>query len=119
MNKITEVFQGLTSLQKILVLIILATSLFAGSTTIAYSVFSKIGVSTPLPENGKANIPTPSSALVEDPAAPKTEACPLNGELHTKKAKEFWEKRRRLAVMIENHTEARPQSGLSNADIVY
>lgn len=28
-------------------------------------------------------------------------------------------KRRPIAVMIENHTEARPQSGLSDADIVY
>ncbi len=64
-------------------------------------------------------IPTPSNALVEDPNEPKTESCPLNGELHTKKAQESWEKRRPLAVMIENHTEARPQSGLSTADIVY
>lgn len=50
---------------------------------------------------------------------PKTEACPLNGLKYTKAEKEIWETRRPLAVMIENHEEARPQSGLSKADIVY
>lgn len=50
---------------------------------------------------------------------PKTEECPLNGILLTKKQKELWESRRPLGVMIENHQEARPQSGLSSADIVY
>jgi hypothetical protein len=54
-----------------------------------------------------------------DPAIPRTEACPINGQLFTKQEKEAWEKRRPLAVMIENHTEARPQSGLSYADVVY
>lgn len=50
---------------------------------------------------------------------PKTEECPLNGELLTKTQKQRWEARRPLGVMIENHKEARPQSGLSSADIVY
>ncbi|MFA7301238.1 MAG: DUF3048 domain-containing protein [Candidatus Shapirobacteria bacterium] len=50
---------------------------------------------------------------------PKTEICPLNGELFTKEERTLWETRRPLAVMIENHSESRPQSGLNNADIVY
>ncbi len=50
---------------------------------------------------------------------PKTEACPINGSLHTKEEKELWQHRRPLLIMIENHEESRPQSGLSNADIVY
>ena len=54
-----------------------------------------------------------------DLSAPKTEACPLNGKMYTKGEKEIWEERRPLAIMIENHAEARPQSGLSRADIVY
>src|SRR3989344_9532883 len=54
-----------------------------------------------------------------DPNAPKTEECPLNGKMFTKAEREIWEKTRPLGVMIENHTEARPQSGLSSADIVY
>jgi hypothetical protein len=50
---------------------------------------------------------------------PKTEICPINGEKFTKKEKEIWETRRPLLVMIENHLNSRPQSGLQNADIVY
>lgn len=50
---------------------------------------------------------------------PKTEPCPLNGALYSKTQKSLWEKRRPLGIMVENHIEARPQSGLSTADIVY
>jgi len=50
---------------------------------------------------------------------PKTEECPINGQLYTKEEKAIWEKRRPLLVMIENHEDARPQSGLNNADVVY
>ena len=51
--------------------------------------------------------------------APKTEVCPLNGQLFSKARKKLWETRRPLGVAIENHLEARPQSGLSKADVVY
>lgn len=54
-----------------------------------------------------------------DPQAPKTETCPLNGAKHTKAERDIWQQRRPLTVMVENHEEARPQSGLSRADIVY
>lgn len=54
-----------------------------------------------------------------DISGPKTEVCPLNKSLFTKAEKEAWEKRRPLLVMLENHEEARPQSGLSKADVVY
>ncbi len=50
---------------------------------------------------------------------PVTEACPLNGKLYTKSEKKLWETRRPILTMIENAIEARPQSGLSSADIVY
>lgn len=50
---------------------------------------------------------------------PKTEACPLNGALYSKTQRNLWEKRRPLGIMVENHVEARPQSGLSASDIVY
>ncbi len=54
-----------------------------------------------------------------DVSGPKTEVCPLNNEKYTKAEKEAWSKRRPLLVMIENHEDARPQSGLSSADVVY
>lgn len=50
---------------------------------------------------------------------PKTQECPLNGALYSKNQEAVWSKRRPLGVMIENHTEARPQSGLSSADVVF
>lgn len=54
-----------------------------------------------------------------DPNAPKTEECPLNGKMYTEVEREIWQTRRPLGVMIENHEESRPQSGLSRADVVY
>ncbi len=53
------------------------------------------------------------------PNEPLTEECPINGEMLTKTQKEKWEKRRPLGVMIENHKDARPQSGLQSADVIY
>jgi len=50
---------------------------------------------------------------------PKTQACPLNGKLYTKEEEKIWEQRRPLMVMIENHEDSRPQSGIQTADIVY
>ncbi|MBI2597281.1 DUF3048 domain-containing protein [Candidatus Daviesbacteria bacterium] len=121
MNKVTEIFQGLTNLQKILVLIILSTLLYGSSASVSYAIFSKVASQTPSisQDTSKSKLPSASSITEEDPNEPKTEICPLNGFKHTKKAREFWEKRRPLAVMIENHSEARPQSGLSSADVVY
>ena len=57
--------------------------------------------------------------LLVDNSGPKTEVCPLNGQKYTKAEKGVWSERRPLAVMIENHQESRPQSGLSRADVVY
>ena len=59
-----------------------------------------------------------SEEEVED-ISPRTEACPLNGELYSKEAKAKWEARRPVGVMIQNHIDARPQSGLSGADIIH
>ncbi len=50
---------------------------------------------------------------------PKTEVCPINGQMFTKAEKSIWETRRPIAAMIENHADSRPPSGLSNADVVY
>ncbi|MBD3279471.1 MAG: DUF3048 domain-containing protein [Candidatus Pacebacteria bacterium] len=54
-----------------------------------------------------------------DPNAPKDEACPLNGQYFTEVEQQAWAQRRPLFVMIENSVDARPQSGLSRADIVF
>lgn len=54
-----------------------------------------------------------------DPNEPRDQACPLNGKLYTNTERQAWEKRRPLAVMIENDVNARPQAGLGSADVVY
>ena len=50
---------------------------------------------------------------------PKTETCPINGELFTKIEKDIWDGRRPITAVIENHLDSRPPSGLSRADIVH
>lgn len=113
-----KTFNTLTILQKSLVVAIVSTTLFIASAGVSFTIASSSA--SPQKTNGLASsLPSPSKALEEDPNEPKTESCPLNGALHTKKAKDNWESRRPLAVMIENHLESRPQSGLSSADIIY
>jgi len=50
---------------------------------------------------------------------PQTEVCPINGKLYSKSEEALWQTRRPILAMIENHIDARPQSGLSSADVVY
>jgi len=69
-------------------------------------------------KKGSFDVPKDKGQLL-DTSGPKVAPCPLNGEMFTDAEKEAWLKRRPLAVMIENHQEARPQSGLSSADIIY
>lgn len=108
---------NLTTVQKSLVLTLLAVVVFVISAGGSYSLFSNASFSqgTSL----TSALPGPASAVTEDPKEPRTEECPLNGALHTKRSKDNWLLRRPLAVMIENHEESRPQSGLSSADVVY
>lgn len=90
-----------------------AIILYLASTAVSYAAFSRSVTTKVTPE------PSTQSHFVVDASLPKTEICPLNGQKFTKPEREIWERRRPLAVMIENHEEARPQSGMSYADIVY
>ncbi|EKE14197.1 MAG: hypothetical protein ACD_12C00634G0003 [uncultured bacterium] len=65
--------------------------------------------------------PTSENGTIETAinTEPKTEECPLNGQMLSKTERKIWEGQRPLGIMIENHKEARPQSGLSSADIIY
>lgn len=107
--------------KKKIILIVLALVVYLVSTTISYAIFSQTQISqskllTPSPATtGK----TPDGRVTFDPSKPKTETCPLNGVLYSKEQKDWWEKHRPLGIMIENHEEARPQSGLSFADVIY
>ncbi|MFC1649353.1 DUF3048 domain-containing protein [Patescibacteria group bacterium] len=50
---------------------------------------------------------------------PKTEECPINGKLYSEPERQIWEERRPATVIVQNHPEARPLSGISQADVVY
>jgi hypothetical protein len=54
-----------------------------------------------------------------DLSTPKNQQCPINGKMYTESEKDIWQTRKPLLVMIENHEDSRPQSGLSRADVVY
>lgn len=105
--------------RKIASLLILLAA-YVVSAGISYTVFSQNGIvqkkATPVPipvtkdKDGK---------VAFDSTLPKTEPCPINGAFYSKPQKEWWSRHRPLGVMIENHQEARPQSGISSADAVY
>ncbi len=106
--------------QNLLMYSIIAIALYLISTGASAAVFSIMGKESSTGSSLKVSTTDGQKKhFVIDPAIPRTEACPLNGKLYTKQEREVWEKRRPLAVMIENHAEARPQSGISYADVVY
>jgi len=93
-------------------------ALYLIASGLSYAAFTYVG------NKGIASVsPTVTTGtqqhFVIDPSIPRTQPCPLNGKLYTKQEEVAWQKQRPLAVMIENHAEARPQSGLSSADVVY
>lgn len=101
-----------------LLFILAGISLFVLTVGLSYFLFSSLHsrsqlispVGTPSPTSKKSRI---------DPSLPRTEICPLNGAKFTVAEKDIWSTRRPLAVMIENHLDSRPLSGLGSADIIY
>jgi hypothetical protein len=104
--------------KKTSIIILIAAAIFAVSTGLSLVLFSHILPSTKLiqtiPPTKLAN-----GSLQFDQNLPKIESCPLNGVKYSTQQKQWWQQHGPLGVMVENHTEARPQSGLSYADIIY
>ena len=77
----------------------------------------------PNPSTGQEPTPAKTAVATDAPAINEipegTEECPLNGRMYSKEYKNKWDKRRPLGIMIENSVDARPQSGLSSADVIY
>lgn len=90
--------------------------LYALSAGVSYMVFNTF-LKKPI------NISTPFGSLTDvtstQDEGTKDRPCPLNGALYSKTREDAWNKRRPMAVMVENHTDAKPIIGLSRADIVY
>lgn len=100
--------------------VIAGIGLYLVVTGISYAAFSYAkNPSTPQIDPALLETPTEEKRGRVDLSAPKTAECPLNGKFYTEAEKNIWSVRRPLAVMIENHIDARPQSGLTSADIVY
>ncbi len=97
-------------------LIVSSVVLFILSTASSLVFFSKTSVGSGLVSKSGFNLTDKSGV---DEAGVKDQPCPLNGQLHTQNQKDLWEKRPPLAVMVENSTDARPQGGLTHADVVY
>lgn len=100
--------------------IFIAIVLYVISTIASYILFTTLvlpggTIITPAAPTEKGK----DERLLFDESLPKTEECPLNGAKYSKQQKAWWKKHRPLGVMIENHSEARPQSGISFADVVY
>jgi hypothetical protein len=100
------------------ILVIVPLILLVLSGGISWGVF-KNGKKAPTPVVEEEVVVEEEEGLIATANLPKDQVCPLNGALFTAPEKEAWEKRRPLAVMIENSADARPQSGLANADIVF
>ncbi|PIU36990.1 hypothetical protein COT02_03245 [Candidatus Roizmanbacteria bacterium CG07_land_8_20_14_0_80_34_15] len=104
--------------KKIALLVSFVIFILSGVTTFSFFseekgllFLSPISYKAPTSENG-----TTENVINSEP---KTEECPLNGQMLSKTERNIWEVQRPLGVMIENHKQARPQSGLSSADIIY
>lgn len=105
-----------------LIPILAGLGLYFLSTGLSFAAFNNITLNSSNNEiTSPLGIISPAQKVKNkvDPSIPRDEVCPLNGVMYTLKEKDIWDKYRPLAVMIENSEEARPQSGLSRADIVY
>ncbi len=119
-DQINSILNDLTKVQRVLVFFIIAILVYGLSAGVSYTLISPTVTGGPTTvSNVNYEVPNAEGIISEDPNAPRIESCPLDGVMHTKKAKDAWGKRLPLSVMIENHSEARPQSGLSQADVVY
>lgn len=103
--------------QKLITTSIIGLALYIIATGLSFAAFSYLGKKL-------SSTPTTTTQgnqehFAIDPSIPRTESCPINGKMYTKQEKDVWETRRPLAVMVENHADSRPQSGLSRADVVY
>jgi len=104
----------MTKTKSILILVVV----FVVSTLLSYWFF--LGSTLNLQKQVvKPHIPNSNGALSFDDTKPKTESCPLNGALYSKDQRQWWETHRPLGIMVENHENSRPQSGIIGADVVY
>jgi hypothetical protein len=107
--------------------LLLILGLYILSSVVSYSAFSSLtksggsglSVSDQTADELEEGETLLAALLEIDPGEPKDQPCPLNGQLYTQTERSAWEQHRPLAVMIENSPDARPQSGMGRADVVF
>jgi len=98
--------------------ILISIMLFVASSFASYAFFS----TSPLTRKAiPTQLPKLSSngSVMFDDSLPKTQPCPMSGVLYSTQQEAWWKKHGPLGVMIENSLDARPQSGISFADVTY
>lgn len=102
-------------------ILLIAFGLFVLSALVSYFVFQKTFIAATVEQTKTTTSQQTNDfgAITFDQTKPKTEACPLNGAKYSQDQKKWWEAHRPLGIMIENHVDARPQSGISFADVTY
>ena len=102
--------RGPSSSQRAWIIALVAAAVLLAGGGIALAVTS--GGATKKPSRSAANIPAPSTtaAAAPGPLCPLTGLAPTGGAVPQRPA---------LAVKVDNYPDARPQSGLDQADIVF
>jgi hypothetical protein len=102
---------------------IVSLLIYLASAGISYFVFS--GSTSAVTGDKENEVPVAGDvdndyeAILFDPNEPKTEECPINGAKYSKTQRKWWESHRPLGIMVENHEDSRPQSGLNATDVIY
>lgn len=127
-KKIKKWYLALTPFKKVLTTLFFCIIVIGlGGSTIYFTIiYRKNAPDFTLPEIVTANTTnaTPSTYLsasiaIPFPNPPRDQQNPINGDLYTSREMKAIENRYPIAVMIENHIDARPQSGYNSADIIY
>lgn len=125
LGSIIKKYQSLPMRKKVLVTVLACLSITVLCGGIYYLVFvyrwgsqnftipSQIKASEPSSTEFDSKIPTPM------PNPPRDKENPINGELYTAKEYKDMLSRFPIAIMIDNHIDARNQSGYLDADLVY
>lgn len=80
---------------------------------------SSVSIKEPLVENVDSNSKLPSGKNSRDGVGSSSYINPTNGVYLTKDEYEVVTSRKPVAIMMNNHVDSRPQSGISQADVVY
>ena len=118
-------FKARTPFQKILITGVFCLLVLGIGGAAMYQFVLNEGSTTELTIVKLVSAESPSSITyvtaipISDPNPPRDTPNPINGELYTKAEYEAFSSKYPIAVMIENHISARPQSGYNSADLVF